>query len=157
MKLSLFSTAILFSILFGMLKTYTSTKCVEVTTYVSVTGQDGEEVSFKDLLESEKETVVGHFSPEKGWFEEMFAYPFESEHGVTLDYGKCWTFVKGDDLLFKCRFKLPSEEDVSLEKSLAQVKYGVEIGADTWGEGTLPDIEGSPLTVFPLFDNVRMC
>lgn len=157
MKLSLFSTAILFSILYGMLKTNTSTKCVEVTTYVSVIGEDGEEVSFNDLHESEKETVYDHFSREKGWFEEMFAYPFESEHGVTLDYGKCWTFANEDGLRFKCRFKLPSEEDVSLEKSLEQVKYGVEIGADTWGEGTLPEIEGSQLTVFPLFDNVKMC
>ena len=81
----------------------------------------------------------------------MISYPFEIQFGAQLTYGYCWTNNLDNELYFNCNFRLPETD--SLEKIEKQVQYGIEIGADTWGEGSLPNIDETELTVFPIFNN----
>jgi hypothetical protein len=127
--------------------------CMEVSTFVSI-DRNGEDLSFQNLTSLEQKIVIGHFVQDNSWFYEMISYPFEIEFGEQLTYGHCWTFVSDHELYFNCHFRLPATD--SLEKIQKQVQYGIEIGPDTWGEGSLPDIDETDLTVFPTFNKTTL-
>ena len=124
------------------------TMCMEVSTLVSI-DKDGEDLSFQNLTSLEQKIVIGHFVQDTSWFYEMISYPFEIEFGGKLTKEHCWTYDSNGELYFNCHFRLPFTH--SFEKIQKHVQYGIEIGPDTWGEGSLPDIDETDLTVFPTF------